>query len=81
MSELVERLRAALTVNPTPIRLSDIAGAAAAIERLRAALLRVDCPGGGWNGMPKDLEGFCTVADCLKQGNCGCIFGAALVDK
>lgn len=48
------------------------------IERLRAVLLQVPCPAGGWTGMPKELEGQCTVADCLKDKSCGCIFGGAL---
>jgi hypothetical protein len=51
--------------------------AAREIERLRAALLTVPCPGGGWNGMPAELEGRATVADCMSHG-CGCIYGAAL---
>lgn len=36
-----------------------------------------DCPGGGWNGMPPDIER-ATVADCLKHGVCGCIYGDAV---
>lgn len=37
-----------------------------------------DCPGGGWNGMPGELEGKATVADCLADGSCGCIYGGAV---
>jgi hypothetical protein len=36
------------------------------------------CPGGGWNGMPAELEGEATVADCLAHGDCGCIYGDAV---
>lgn len=36
-----------------------------------------DCPGGGWNGMPAELER-ATVADCLANGVCGCIYGDAV---
>jgi hypothetical protein len=36
-----------------------------------------DCPGGGWTGMPADLER-ATVADCLAHGVCGCIYGDAV---
>ncbi len=36
-----------------------------------------DCPGGGWNGMPVELER-ATVADCLSHGVCGCIYGEAV---
>ena len=35
-----------------------------------------DCPGGGFNGMPKDAEP--TVALCLEHGVCGCIYGDAV---
>lgn len=38
----------------------------------------LDCPGGGWNGMPAELEGKATVADCLAHGVCGCILGDAV---
>jgi hypothetical protein len=34
-----------------------------------------DCPGGGWNGMPAELEGKATVSDCLAHRTCGCIYG------
>lgn len=34
------------------------------------------CPGGGFNGMPKDAEP--TVALCLDHGVCGCIYGDAV---
>lgn len=37
-----------------------------------------DCPGGGWNGMPSELVGKATVADCLAHGVCGCIYGDAV---
>jgi hypothetical protein len=37
-----------------------------------------DCPGGGWAGMPAELEGKATVADCLSRGVCGCIYGDAV---
>lgn len=36
-----------------------------------------ECPGGGWTGMPAELEGKATVADCLMYGTCGCIYGDA----
>lgn len=36
-----------------------------------------DCPGGGWNGMPPELQR-ATVADCLAHGVCGCIYGDAV---
>lgn len=37
-----------------------------------------ECPAGGWNGMPAELEGKATVADCLADGSCGCIYGDAV---
>lgn len=49
----------------------------AEIERLRALLLTVACPGGGWTGQPKDIVR-ATVADCVAAGVCGCIYGAGL---
>lgn len=45
-----------------------------------AGLKSQECPGGGWNGMPAELEGNCTVADCLAHGTCGCIYGDAAQD-
>jgi hypothetical protein len=42
-----------------------------------AGLKAQDCPGGGWTGMPAELEGRATVADCLANGVCGCIYGDA----
>jgi len=43
-----------------------------------AGLKAQDCPGGGWTGMPAELEGRVTVADCLAHGVCGCIYGDAV---
>lgn len=45
-------------------------------EHLRAALLSVPCPGGGFTGMPKDAEA--NVALCIKHDVCGCQYGDAL---
>jgi hypothetical protein len=52
-------------------------------ERLRDAardLLRelksVNCPGGGWTGMPIYIEP--TVDNCIAAGTCGCSHGAAV---
>ena len=42
-----------------------------------AGLKAQDCPGGGWNGMPNNMER-ATVADCLAHGVCGCIYGDAV---
>jgi hypothetical protein len=42
-----------------------------------AGLKAQDCPGGGWTGQPADLDR-ATVADCLTQGVCGCIYGDAV---
>lgn len=50
-----------------------MAAAPALLDELRTAL----CPGGGWNGMPKDIV-VATVDDCLKHGVCGCSKGAAV---
>lgn len=77
MTDLVERLRD-LATHPgnehytAPVLLE----AAAEIERLRGALRTCPCPGGGWNGMPADLEP--TVAACVDNKVCGCVYGAAL---
>jgi len=49
----------------------------AAAPDLKAALLTAGCPGGGWNGMPKDILR-ATVADCIKHGVCGCNLGDAV---
>jgi hypothetical protein len=46
---------------------------------LRAALRSARCPGGGFNGMPKDAEP--TVGLCLDHKVCGCDLGAALEQK
>ena len=46
------------------------------IERLRALLKQARCPGGGWTGMPKDIEP--TVGNCMAHDACGCDFGDAL---
>lgn len=51
----------------------------AEIERLRAALRSALCPGGGFNGMPKDAEP--TVGLCLDHGVCGCDLGAAIAPE
>jgi hypothetical protein len=48
---------------------------AAAPELLRE-LQTSRCPGGGWTGMPADIEP--TVENCLAAGNCGCTCGAAI---
>lgn len=61
--------------------IADIERLEAENEWLRAVLLQVPCPAGGWTGMPKELEGQCTVADCLKDKSCGCIFGGALTPQ
>lgn len=45
---------------------------------LLAALERVLCPGGGWNGMPEHLVDRCTVRDCLDADVCGCDLGVAV---
>lgn len=49
-------------------------GLHAMIVRLQRALRSADCPAGGWNGMPKDLEP--TVGACVDHGVCGCCLGA-----
>lgn len=37
------------------------------------------CPGGGWTGMPAEIEERgATVAECLADGSCGCIYGDAV---
>lgn len=41
-----------------------------------AALKSCDCPGGGWNGQPKDT--IPTVEDCVAYGQCGCTQGDAV---
>lgn len=48
--------------------------AAAEIDHLHALLRDARCPGGGWSGMPDDIDP--TVDACLKAGVCGCVFGA-----
>ena len=45
-------------------------------DRMREALKQVRCPGGGWNGMPKDMEP--TVQNCMAHDACGCIYGDVL---
>lgn len=45
-------------------------------EQLRSVIRTCLCPGGGWNGMPKDMVA--TVADCLAADVCGCDLGDAL---
>jgi hypothetical protein len=42
-----------------------------------AGLKAQECPGGGWTGMPAELERP-TVADCLAHNVCGCIYGGAV---
>lgn len=42
-----------------------------------AGLKNQDCPGGGWTGMPAELERP-IVADCLAHGSCGCVYGDAV---
>lgn len=59
--------------------LEDIETLLAEIKRLRAALRTCPCPGGGWNGMPAYLEP--TVAACVDNKVCGCVYGAALSDE
>lgn len=54
--------------------------AAVEIERLRAIIRVVPCPGGGWTGMPdyiKEAE----VGHCVDHGVCGCVYGAALQSR
>ena len=48
------------------------------MNRLVSALRTALCPGGGWNGMPKDMVA--TTDDCVKNGVCGCDQGAALCE-
>ena len=50
------------------------------IERLRASnaamlslLKRFNCPGGGWNGMPEDMDP--TIENCMQHDACGCVYG------
>jgi len=45
-------------------------------DDLVAALRTCRCPGGGWNGMPEDMDP--TVENCMAAGACGCDCGAAL---
>ena len=45
-------------------------------DAVRAALRSVDCPAGGWTGMPAGLDA--KVGDCIDHGVCGCSFGDAL---
>jgi hypothetical protein len=45
-------------------------------DELLAELKSCLCPGGGWNGMPKDMEA--TVQACMTHGVCGCTLGAAV---
>lgn len=45
-------------------------------ERLRSALRSARCPGGGWNGMPDDIDP--TVENCMGANACGCNLGDAL---
>lgn len=63
------------------ISYGDILKHKAEIARLSQVLSTVPCPAGGWTGMPKELEGNCTVADCLKDKSCGCTFGGALTPQ
>jgi hypothetical protein len=42
-----------------------------------AGLKAQECPGGGWTGMPAEIER-ATVADCVAHGVCGCIYGGAV---
>ena len=48
---------------------------AAAPDLLRE-LKTSKCPGGGWNGMPPDVDP--TVENCMAAGMCGCSCGAAI---
>lgn len=47
------------------------------IQSTIVGLREQDCPGGGWNGMPPEIER-ATVSDCLAHGVCGCIYGDAV---
>lgn len=48
---------------------------AAAPDMLKA-ILTTRCPGGGWNGMPKDIDP--TVENCIAHNACGCDLGDAV---
>lgn len=84
MTDIVERLRrgdgtgACLSGN-AKYAVETMNEAAAEIERLRVVLRTCPCPGGGWNGMPADLEP--TVAACVDNKVCGCVYGAALTSE
>lgn len=45
-------------------------------DELVAALKSCSCPGGGWTGMPRDMEA--TVEACVVNNVCGCTLGAAI---
>lgn len=45
-------------------------------DDMLAALRTCRCPGGGWNGMPADVEP--TVENCMAAKACGCDCGAAV---
>ena len=51
------------------------------IRKLKATVADLPCPGGGWNGMPEELEGDARVKNCLAHGVCGCVFGDAIRDE
>lgn len=72
MADIVERLRGLVAT----CGCGACEDAANEIERLRAELRTVLCPGGGYAGQPKDEEP--TVGACLKAGVCGCRHGDAL---
>jgi hypothetical protein len=74
MSDIVEQLRKRQLPLGGTFELMD--EAAAEIERLRAALKSCHCPGGGWNGMPDNMEP--TIENCMKHDACGCCYGNIL---
>lgn len=45
-------------------------------DEMLAELETSRCPGGGWNGMPADIEP--TVENCMAAGACGCSCGAVI---
>ena len=45
-------------------------------DRLRTALRKAPCPGGGFNGMPAGADP--TIGLCLDHECCGCVYGDIL---
>jgi hypothetical protein len=67
----IERLRTQAVVQAV-----DVERLRAQNAELRALLKDTICPAGDWTGMPDDMQP--TVANCMKHGNCCCVYGAAL---